>query len=276
MSTTLQDITLQSMDGVLVASNEAGHMTYPMLHLNRQPTPEDARGWDRVLVFVDGDGSLNVSPMAIDLNEENHFFQSVFIQAEGRWTITRVVDEFIQLESSSGQMAGVGHAQIDVTRTPTLTVPGEYTCFFDITLGDADGTHVRIPVFITVHVPMTVNGRRHNETLTLTLNQANAYTELLTIVRDREWAVENVNTNIINVSPLSGNGQDRHDFASTFTVTRSPNLTGTTATTTFQVVSLFQRVNVTVNIAVTMTAEFVDPRPGEEGVRGKENIYLYF
>jgi len=111
MSTNLQDITLQSADGVLVATNDAGHLVYPMLHLNRQPTPEDTRGWDRVLVFVDGDGSLRVSPATIELNEENNYFQSLYIEAEGKWSISGVIAEYIQLDSSSGQLEGVGNVK---------------------------------------------------------------------------------------------------------------------------------------------------------------------
>lgn len=275
MSTNLQDITLQSADGVLQATNDAGHLVYPMLHLNRQPTLEDAQGWDRVLVFVDGDGSLRVSPAAIELNEENNYFQSLYIEAEGKWTITGVVAEYIQLESSSGQMEGVGNARIDIIKATSLTTRGEYSCFFLVSLANVDGTEIRVPVYITLNVPLRVNDKGNGETITINLNNSNSYTELLRIIRDREWTLENVNTDIINVSPLSGYGQEP-DFTSTLTVTKSPSLNTTTASTTFQIVSLFQRVNVTVNITVTVTLDFVDPRPGEEGVSGKENIYLYF
>jgi hypothetical protein len=95
MSTNLQDITLQSMDETLVATNDEGHLIYPMLFLNRQPVPSDVQGWDRVLVFVDGNGVANVSPSVINLNEENNYFQSLTIQGEGAWSISGVVEEFI-------------------------------------------------------------------------------------------------------------------------------------------------------------------------------------
>jgi hypothetical protein len=274
MSTNLQDITLQSPDGVLVATNEAGRLVYPMLFLNRQPTPEDAQGWDRVLVFIDGDGIINIYPSAINLNEENHYFQSLYIQTEGKWSISGVVEEYILLDSSSGQREGVGYARIDVMKAPALTIRGEYSCFFVITLDTADGNEIQIPVCININVPLIVNEKNHGETLDITLNNANQYTQLLTIIRDREWTLENVDTNIINVSPTSGIGMTP-DFASTLTVTKSPDLTTTTATTIFQIVSLFQRVNVRVNIALAITGEFVDPFPGEEGVTGTSDLYLY-
>ena len=266
MSVNLQDISLQSTDGTLVARNESGHLTYPMLFLNRQPVPEDAQGWDRVLVFVDGDNTIRVSPSVIELNEENNYFQSLSIQGEGYWSISGVVGEFIQLDSSSGQLEGVGNARIDVTKAPSLTSPGGYSCYFVITLANAEGTQIQIPVYIIVNVPITVNAKKNGETLTINLNQANNYTELLTIIRDREWTTENVDTNIINVSPVSGNGAELPDFADTLTVTKSPNMAMTTATTTFQVVSLHQRVNVTVNVTLTITGEFVD---------GNTNVYIY-
>ena len=276
MSMNLQDITLQSADGRLQASNDNGRLIAPILCLNRQPVAEDAQGFDNVLVFVDSDSTLHVHPLIINLNEENNYFQSLYIQTEGKWSISGVVNEFIRLESSSGQLEGIGNARIDVTKAPTLVSPGGYSCQFQITLANADGTTVTVQVFLTVNVPLTVDGRGNGQTLTINLNAANNYTETLTIIRDREWSVENVNTNMINVSPMSGNGQGLPDFASTLTVTKSPILTpsttATTVSTTFQVVSLFQRVNVVVNItmpALTITGEFIDPLPGTNP------IYIY-
>lgn len=275
MSTNLQDITLQSMDGTLVARNEMGHLTDPILFLNRQPVPSDAQGWDRVLVFVDGNNTINIHPAVIELNEENNYFQSLFIQGDGYWSISSVVDEFVHLESSSGQMEGVGNARIDVTKAPTLPAPGGYSCFFIITLANAEGTEVRVPVYITVNIPLRVNDKGNNETLEINLNAANNYTQTLTIIRDREWILENVDTGKISVSPASGNGAELPDFASTLTITKSPSLTTSTTETTFQVVSLFHRVNVRVHITITLTGEFVDPLPDEEGVTGTSHLYLY-
>ena len=275
MSTNLQDITLQSMDGTLVARNEMGHLTEPILFLDRQPVPSDAQGWDRVLVFVDGNNTLAVNPAVIELNEGNNYFQSLIIQSEKQWRIEGVVEGVIDLESSTGQLEGIGIARIDATKTPALTAQGSYSCFFDILLSNADGTQVRVPVSITVNVPLRVNNKNAGETLTINLNQANNYTELLTIIRDREWTLENVDMDTVNVSQTSGNGQILPDFTSTLTVTKSPHLMTTTATTTFQVVSLYQRINITVNITLTVTGEFVDPLPDEEGVIGTENLYLY-
>ena len=275
MSSNLQEITLQSTDGVLVATNDDGHLVYPMLHLNRQPVPSDAQGWDRVLIFVDKESTINVSPPVIVLNEENNYFQSLYIQADGKWTISDVVEDFIELDSSTGQGTGVGNARIDITKASSLTEQGGYTSQFSITLADADSTTVTIPVYINVNVPLTVNGKGTGETVTINLDGANSYTETLTIIRDREWSLENVDNGTIAVSPPNGNGEFLPDFVSTLTVTKSPALTTTTATATFQVVSLFQTVNVIVNITTTITGEFVDPLPSEEGVTGTGDIYLY-
>jgi hypothetical protein len=253
-----------------------------MLHLNRQPVPEDAQGWGRVLVFVDGNNSIQVHPTVINLNEENNYFQPLYIQGEGKWTISGVIEEFIQLESSSGQREGIGNARIDITKTPTLIAQGGYSCHFLLTLANAEGTTMTVQVYITVNVPLVVHDKRNGETLEINLNVANNYTRTLTIIRDREWTLENVDTSKINASPTSGNGADLQDFISTLTVTKSPSLTPaltvTNTTTTFQVVSLFQRVNIIVNItmpAVTITGEFVNPRPGEAGATGTGNLYLY-
>ena len=252
-----------------------GHLIEPMLFLNRQPEPSDAQGWDRVLVFVDGNNTIQVTPSAINLNEENNYFQSLYVQGEGKWSISGIVEEFIRLESSSGQQEGIGKARIDVTKAPTLTSQGGYSCHLTIKLANAEDTTITIPVYITVNIPLNVNGKGTEETLDINLNATNNYTQNLKIIRDREWMVENVDTGKIAVSPISGNGAELPDFADTLTLTKSPSLTTTTAMTTFQIVSLFQRVNVNVNITITMTGEWVDPRSGEEGVTGTASLYLY-
>ena len=250
-----------------------------MLHLDRQPMPEDVQDFDRVLVFIDGENTITVSPTAISLNEENNYFQSLSIQGEGQWSISGVVTEFIRLESSSGQLSGEGNARIDITKAPTLTERGEHSCYFTVTL--ANGEEHRVMVYISVNVPLKVNGnlpgggKGNGETLTINLNAANNYTQNLTIVRDREWTVENFDTGKITVSPESGDGAALPDFTDTLTLTKSPNLLTTTATTTFQVVSVYQRVNVTVTITLTITGEFVDPLPEEAGATGQSALYLY-
>jgi len=269
----MSNITLESLNGTLKAKNEGGHLVYPMLHLDRQPTPEDVQDFDRVLVFIDGENTITVSPTAISLNEENNYFQSLSIQGEGQWSISGVVTEFIRLESSSGQLSGEGNARIDITKAPTLTERGEHSCYFTVTL--ANGEEHRVMVYIIVNLPLKVNNKGNGETLTINLNAANNYTQALTIIRDREWAVENVDTGKITVSPESGNGAAMPDFTDTLSLTKSPNLLTTTATTTFQVVSVYQRVNVTVNITLTITGEFVDPLPDEAGATGQSALYLY-
>jgi len=70
MSTNLQDITLQSTDGMLHATNTAGHLTYPMLFRHDTPDPENLpvdlqqilEEWENVLIFVDGKTTLPVVP----------------------------------------------------------------------------------------------------------------------------------------------------------------------------------------------------------------------
>jgi hypothetical protein len=283
MSTNISDITLQSTDGVLEARNDMGNLTYPMLFLDREPEPNDAQGWDRVLVFVDGSGAVSVNPMVIHLKEENSYFQSIYLTGEGAWSISGVSTGIITLDTSSGQMLGVGNARLDVERASTLTAPGEYSTSIVVTLGN--GTQVTIPVYITVSVLLTVDGVGHNSTRTITLNASNNYTQPLTIVRDREWTLENVDTNIITVTPTSGSGVTESPFATTLTVTKSPSLaaqlTAVSTDTTFYVVSLYQRVQVNVHIdipALVITLDFVAPRPGTTEVgapAGQDPLYLY-
>ena len=277
---TMSNITLTSLNRTLKAKNEDGHLIYPEVFLDRQPNAEDEalfneHGFDAVLVFIDGENTISVSPTVITLNEENNYFQSLTIQGEGAWSISGVVTEFIRLESSSGQLSGEGSARIDIMKAAALTERGEHSCYFTVSL--ANGEEHRVMVYITVNLPLKVNNKGNGETLTVNLNAANNYTQALTIIRDREWTVENVETGKIAVSPVSGNGAALPDFADTLTLTKSPTLLTTTATTTFQVVSVYQRVNVTVNITLTITGEFVDPLLGEEGATGTKDdaVYIY-
>jgi hypothetical protein len=275
MTTTLQDITLQSLDGVIEATNDNGHLVAPILFLDRAPVPEDMQGRDRVLVFVDGDESSILTPAAIILNEENNFFQSLSIETSLHWSIRNIDNEKIVIESSSGQMEGVGHARIDVSKIAALTAQGTHTCTFDILFTDAVDTVTTIPVTMVINVPLKVNDKKVNETLTINLTSANNYTEFLTIIRDREWFLENVDESVISVSPKEGNGSNLPEYKSILTVTKSPLLAKTTASTSFQVVSLFQRINVKITITLSITGEFVDPLDGEEGVTGTDNLYIY-
>jgi len=228
-----------------------------------------------LLVLIDGGGGIDVSPTVVYLNEENNYHQSVYLMGEGAWSISGVT-EHINLTSSSGQLSGVGNARIDVTKTVSLVEQGGYSTFFTVT--NSNGTEIRVDVYITVSQPLTVNGTGNGGTINITLNQGNNYTETLTIIRDREWIVEGVDINKINVSPTSGNGAELPGFASTFTVTKSPLLTTTSATTYFDIVSGEQRVRVNITITLTITLEFVDPRfdVNEVGVTAAtENLYLY-
>ena len=54
MSINPQDISLQSLDDVLVARNEHGQLTAPLRFLTREAMPEDAEDFGAVLVFSDG------------------------------------------------------------------------------------------------------------------------------------------------------------------------------------------------------------------------------
>ena len=90
MSTNINDITLQSTDGVLRARNNEGNLIYPMLFIEDESelnNPNIAQGFDQVLVIVDGDGSVDIDPTVIHLTEENNYFQSLYMRGEGAWTI---------------------------------------------------------------------------------------------------------------------------------------------------------------------------------------------
>ena len=75
MTTNLQDITWQSLDDVLEARNEDGHLKANILFTEDTPTIGDMDGFQRVLCFMKGKtvvgGSVNRTE--VFLNEENGY-----------------------------------------------------------------------------------------------------------------------------------------------------------------------------------------------------------
>jgi len=284
MSTNISDITLQSTDGTLVARNSAGNLTYPMLFLDREPVSSDAQGWDKVLVFIEGDGGIDVSTMTVTLNEANNYFQSIYLTGDGAWTLSGGVEDWLDITSSSGQMEGVGGARIDFAKRSAFNTLGAFSCTVTITLANSSGEEKQILVNLVVSVPLKVqdetNSAVNGETLNITLASP-SYTKNLMVIRDLEWHVENVNESLLAVSPTLGQGVSP-DFESTLTVTKSPfvkeQYSPQTLSTTFQVVSLFQTVTVSVTLnisAADVTLEFVDPLSSEAGVAGTGAVYIY-
>jgi len=365
MSTTIQDITLQSTDGVLVARNNGGHLTYPMLHLDRDPMPEDAQGWDRVLIFVDGKTRATISPTIIVLFEENNFSQSLYIQTGGEWSISGVDNSKFQVD----QREGVGDARIIVTKVPAFTETGHHISEFAITvhgavqsvttiqvylflcgaseivinhwyitLDEVNGysesldipiagewtifgvtssliqvtpmsgaghgllaitktmatpgihsctfvlistlevaiVHVSIDVTVPLEVWNSSGGSSVFSGGTLTVDFTNPSYAYLTIIRDREWTLDGVDTGKIAVSPASGTGSPTDSYRSYATISKASSYQDPAGFTEFYIRSLTQWVKVIVNFGTPITGEFIDPPPGAVGVAAaSENIYLY-
>ena len=194
MTTNLQDITLQSMDGVLVARNEQGHLAYPMLHLDREPVPEDAQDWDRVLVFVDGKTRSTISPTVIVLFEENNFSQSLDIQTGGAWTISGIANSLIRVD----KITGTGNAAINVTKAPSLVEPGIYFCSFTVSITGAVASETSIQVYLFIGSGSI--GTSTVSPTSITLTESNNFSQTLTIQSDDEWFVANVNTERIQIA----------------------------------------------------------------------------
>ena len=206
MSTNLQDITLESTDGTLVAKNDPpGHLTYPMLFLDREPTPEDTEGWDNVLVFLEGDvgyrpipGESSISPTSVILFEENQFLQTLEIQSRESWSISDVSPS-IHVSQSAGSN------QITVTKDSALTALGIHTCSFTVAI---DGT-VQTQKLIQVYVIIGNIGSAGTSSVTpiqVELNEANTYTQFLQIVSDVAWEIVAVDSSKIAVSQAEGSG----------------------------------------------------------------------
>ena len=205
MSTNIADITLQSMDGTLVSRNEQGHLTEPMLFLNREPVPEDAQDWDRVLIFVDGKTRSTIAPTTLVLFEENGFSQSLDIQTGGEWSISGVNTSLIRVDQSSGTgMTGTGNTRINVTKAPAFSDSGFHSCSFTISIAGAAVSATNIQIYLFMGGGNV--GTSNVSPTTISLTEANNFSQTLTIQSDEEWLIAGVDTARIQIASGSMQG----------------------------------------------------------------------
>jgi len=206
MSTNIADITLQSMDGTLVSRNEQGHLTEPMLFLDREPVPEDAQDFDCVLVFVDGKTRSTITPTTLVLFEENEYFQSLHIQTGGEWSISDVDHSLIRVTSASGtdstgtDRAGTGNVQINVTKAPAFNELGFHLCSFTISIAGAVVSETSIQVFLFIGGGSI--GTSDVSPTTIRLTETNNFSQMLTIQSDEEWLIAGVDMERIQIAPV--------------------------------------------------------------------------
>jgi hypothetical protein len=352
------------MDDVLVARNVHGHLTAPMLFLDREAVPKDAEDWEQVLVFVDGKTRATIDSTIIILHEGNDYTQSLTVETGGAWSISGVDEGRVLIDHD--QMSGVGKATIDIRKPLPFDEPGFHPSAFTLSIDGAVVTEMNIQVYIfignglgpirqkhiilnednvysalldipvvpgrqavgvnedyvcvaenpaggfvitipdpnapwnyvgsfvivsfepaevtivSVEVVATVplhvtwhNGSqwleaRHGETLTVNIKAPGYAQQSLYIYRDQAWSLEGIETDKITVEPTaySGGGYVQISKPENLTVTEK-------VTTTFRIVSLNQYVDIIVNILPSITGEWSNPRPGEEGVTGTQDVYIY-
>ena len=200
MTTELQEITLESLNGTLAATNEQGHLTFPMLHIDREPVPEDAQGFDSVLVFVEGGvripGGEKIMPTTIVLFEENDFTQLLDIQTRGEWSISGVVPEQFQVDKTDG----TGSGQIAITKEPSLSEPGTHSSSLTISITGKNPSETNIPVYIIIGGDAVDTNVLHVD-----LDEDNGYFQPLDIPSESSWNTIGVNSPI-QVSKSSGSG----------------------------------------------------------------------
>ena len=137
------------MCGTLVAKNENGHLSYPMLHLDREPVLSDAQDFDNVLVFVDGEVRIpggNSNVITVELDEDNDYIQTLDLQAENSWKTVGVNSSLIQVSLNQ---------TTDIEVRGTTTTPGTYSNVFAI-LDEADEMVAVVLVRLTVSVPLKI------------------------------------------------------------------------------------------------------------------------
>jgi hypothetical protein len=201
------------------------------------------------------------------LNEENNYAETLPIRVEGEW--------FSEGDYGNRLQFSVQADSIVVSKLPAFTTRGTYTHFIVVF---SETRVVLIRVLLVISLPLAVRHNsttaRNGETLTVNLTAPNYSMLYLYVTRDRPWTVEGVDTSKITVSPLSSNGAG--DYEASLYISKADSFTPEKkTTTTFHVVSGSQRVTIIVTIIPPAMGEWIDPRPGEEGVNGTGDIYLY-
>ena len=247
----IKDITLQSMDGKLVARNEDGHLIYPMLHLDRDPVLEDTQGWEQVLVFVDGKTRSTISPTVIVLFEENGFLHPLEIQTGGDWSITGVDNSLIRVSQTSG----TGNALINVTKAPSFNESGIHQTAFTITIAGASASETSIHVYLF----MGGGGSDINQ-VSITLNEVNDYSQPLGIPMAGEWQAVGVNESLIRLT----NQMDGILITKAPTLTAIGNYTSEFAIIAFDASSV-TIVQVTIDVSLPLRVRYgnITARHGE-------------
>ena len=147
MSINPQDISLQSMDDLLVAENEQGHLIAPLLFLQREAGPDDAEDFESVLVFSDGKTRAVIDSTILVLHNGNGWTQSLGIETGGAWTISGINEDYVWIDPEFRK--GVGDIQIDVQRGSSLIdEPGFHSCEFLLSIDGAVVSESVIQVFI--------------------------------------------------------------------------------------------------------------------------------
>ena len=275
MSTELENVTWQSMDDVLVARNENGHLEAPISFA--EPTVENMGGFDRVLFFVKGKitggtGGGDFRRTEVSLTEENNYSETHPIEAiEGEYKEIGVDTEMVKFT--------LGENGITISKYQYLTTPGTYNTVFAF-VGD-DWAEIFV-VQIVITVPLRVQHgsvqATHGQTLTINMTSPNYSPQYLYVYGSRSWVLEGVESGKINVSPTSGNGYDDQWSADVITISKPSALTvEEKITTTFRILAQTQWVDVTVNFLPPSRLAFVAPRSGEVGApAGTDPVYIYF
>ena len=271
--TSLENITWQSVCDTLQSKNVEGHLTANMSCIDREPTEEDMGEFDRVLFFVTGKisgGTGNINRTRVFLTEENDYTEVLpFGRSEEPFEETDINSQWVQY-----QLVPEG---IRISKAASLTAPGTYTTVFAL-IGEDWAEVFEVTIVITVPLGVRYGNTtfRHSQTITVSFPPPNYPLQYLQVSGSRSWVLEGVNSTIVGASPSSGQGFNNSRDSTTVTLSRPPSLAVTELiTTTFRVVAQEQWVDVIVRYIPPISGRFVNPREGEEGATGTDDIYIY-
>ena len=273
MTTNLQNISWGSIDDILEGRNENGHLKANILFPDHTPTIDDMDGFDRILCFMRGKvtgGTGSIGRTEVLLTEENGY--SEIHPAE------KLDEEYETIGLDTTKVGiSMNEGEITFSKSSSLTTPGTYKTEFAFFGEDwAEIFVVQIIVTIPLSVKLGSTTFTHGQSITIDMKAPSYSPQYLHVSGSRPWLLENLNTAIISASPTTGSGNNDQWSSQAITLSKPSGLAvNTLLTTTFRILALTQWVDVTVNLHPPTSGQFVDPRQGEAGATGTNDIYIY-
>ena len=242
------DIEVRSADNLLISKNNHGEITYPIIHLNREPVKDDFQDFENVLAIINRPTYFTFNPAPLIFTSGNGFSHFAYISSNAHWIVSSIPDYIQIVREGRIITSGNGTLSFNIHVDTSKLSPGIYNEYI-IFENTASGDEIHVPLMIDVDVPLTVNEESEVVNIVFYRDADAQYdSEELRIVRDRYWQFANFEPleQYFDIGRIDGS----HNAVTILSL--KPNYSNTTETTyTFFCISnnYIVRINVTVRIS---------------------------